>query len=108
MDMMISEETKKKATAKPADRPKHAATEDTLSAKSLRRKSFIAEQGPSSLAAAERLARTNEFLFTWKQDLNATDTKNMPRDLKEAYQVAFETLTFICEVEREIALRGEK
>ena len=78
MDTMITDprtatNAENKKVAKVSEpKPKHAIPQK-------RAVSFIEAQGPSSLAAAERLAATQNFLFNWKQELNSTDTKQMPR-----------------------------
>ena len=62
----------------------------------LNQESFIVEQNPSSSAAAMRLAKTEDFLLNWRHEL------------KNAYQIAFQSIGIILEKEREIVLRGEK
>lgn len=74
----------------------------------LNQESFIVEQNPSSSAAAMRLTKTEEFLLNWRHEMNATDTKKMPDELKNAYQIAFQSIGIILEKEKEIVLRGEK
>lgn len=68
---------------------------------------FITEQNPSSSAAAMRLAKTENFLAKWRHEINSTDTKKIPAELKQSYQLAYQALSIILEKEKEIVLGEE-
>ena len=66
---------------------------------------FIKKKPADKFESAKRLAITEKMFEEWHADINRTDTKEMPQELKNAYEEACVALCKILMAEREIILR---
>lgn len=67
---------------------------------------FFKPVGPDKGEAAKRLAITEQSFEAWYNAINATNTRQVPSDLKELYEEATITLCRILAYEKDIVLGG--
>ena len=67
---------------------------------------FFKPVGPDKLEAAKRLAVTEQSFEAWYNAINATNTRQVPADLKELYEEATVVLCRILQYEKDIVTGG--
>lgn len=68
---------------------------------------FIRKNGPDKLEAAKRLAITEHNFESWFNEINATNTRELPSELVALYETAAYTLCKILTLEKKIATGTE-
>lgn len=67
---------------------------------------FFKPVGPDKLEAAKRLAVTEQHFESWYNAINATNTRQVPADLKELYEEVTVGLCRILQYEKDIVTGG--
>ena len=68
--------------------------------------SFFKDPGYDTIAAAERLAKTEKFFKEWHASVNQIQTRDLPEELWSQYNRAADALCMILAIEKQIILKG--